>query len=560
MGACSMAGRTSRVTHTLFAGAIAGWLASVTLFSTAATQAQPPAVGQAAASAPLFDTSHNCMACHNSLFTTSGEDISIGTSWRATMMANSSRDPYWQAAVRREVMDHPAATADIEHECGVCHMPMAHTQAMALGRKGVIFAHLPVGVAAAPEALLAADGVSCTACHQITAEKFGTPASFTGGFVIDTAPGPGPRAIFGPYPVQAGQTGIMHSATGFTPVESQHVRQSELCATCHTLFTHPLGPGNETAAPFPEQVPYLEWRHSAFANERSCQSCHMPVVNEPARMASVFGELRDGIARHSFRGGNFFMLRMLNRYRNELGVEATPLELDGAVRDTLQHLSSESATVAIERAQRIDGRIVLDVNVANLSGHKLPTGYPSRRAWLHLTVRDGSGGVVFESGAVSPDGRIAGNDNDADGSRLEPHHREIRRADDVQIYEAIMADRSGAVTTGLLQATRYLKDNRLLPRGFDKRTADADVAVQGAAREDEDFTDAGDRIRYSIDPSAAQGPFTVDVELLFQPIAFRWAQNLAGYDAPETTRFVGYYRSMAASSHARLARATTHVR
>jgi hypothetical protein len=286
----------------------------------------------------------------------------------------------------------------------------------------------------------------------------------------------------------------------------------------------------------------------------------MPVVSEPARMASVFGELRDGIARHSFRGGNFFMLRMLNRYRNELGVEATPLELDGAVRETLQHLASESATVAIERAQRIDGRIVVDLSVANLSGHKLPTGYPSRRAWLHLTVRDASGRVVFESGAVTPDGRIIGNDNDADGSRLEPHHREIRRAEDVQIYEAIMSDRSGAVTTGLLQATRYLKDNRLLPRGFDKRTADADVAVQGAAREDEDFTDAGDRIRYRIDPSAAPGPFTVDVELLFQPIAFRWAQNLAGYDAPETTRFVGYYRSMTASSHARLARATAQVR
>jgi hypothetical protein len=230
------------------------------------------------------------------------------------------------------------------------------------------------------------------------------------------------------------------------------------------------------------------------------------------------------------------------------------------VRDTLQHLASESATVTIERAQRIDGRIVLDLSIANLSGHKLPTGYPSRRAWLHVTVRDGSGRVVFESGAVTPDGRIAGNDNDADSARLEPHHREIRAAEDVQIYEAIMSDRSGAVTTGLLQATRYLKDNRLLPRGFDKRTAHADVAVHGAAREDEDFTDAGDRIRYSIDPSAAQGPFTVDVELLFQPIAFRWAQNLAGYDAPETTRFVGYHRAMAMGSSARLARASAQVR
>ena len=41
----------------------------------------------------------------------------------------------------------------------------------------------------------------------------------------------------------------------------------------------------------------------------------------------------------------------------------------------------------------------------------------------------------------------------------------------MQIYESIMGTPAGAPTTGLLQATQYLKDNRLLPRGFDKRTA-----------------------------------------------------------------------------------------
>ena len=32
-----------------------------------------------------------------------GEDLSIGFAWRASIMANAARDPYWQAAVRREV-------------------------------------------------------------------------------------------------------------------------------------------------------------------------------------------------------------------------------------------------------------------------------------------------------------------------------------------------------------------------------------------------------------------------------------------------------------------------
>jgi len=548
----------------VIATAAAGWLLSVTLASTGGPSLQAQA-GQgtqapAVASTALFDTAHNCMACHNSLTTSSGEDISIGTAWRATMMANSARDPYWHAAVRREIIDHPTAAADIEDECSICHMPMARTTSMALGRKGEIFAHLPVGMAATPQAVLAADGVSCTACHQITADKLGTPESFTGGFVIDTRPTTGARSIFGPFPVQAGQASVMHSATGFQPVESQHIRQSEMCATCHTLYTHPLSPSGEVLGRFPEQVPYLEWRHSAYVKERSCQSCHMPVVEEPTRMASVLGEVREGVARHNFLGGNFFMLGMLNRYRTELGVEATTQELDAAVRATLEHLRTGSASLSIERAERAGGRLVVDVNVANLAGHKLPTGYPSRRAWIHLVVRDQSGAVVFESGAVTPEGRIVGNDNDDDPAKYEPHHLEIRQRDQVQIYESIMGDPQGAVTTGLLKGVTYLKDNRLLPRGFDKATAHADVAVYGAARQDADFSAAGDRIRYDIDPGSASGPFVVEARLLFQPIAFRWAQNLIPYDAPETKRFVGYYTSMASSSSAPLAAARAEVR
>ncbi|HMF01272.1 MAG TPA: hypothetical protein VKK06_15390, partial [Terriglobia bacterium] len=50
----------------------------------------------------LFQTSDRCFACHNGLSTSAGEDISIGFAWRASIMANSARDPYWQAGVRRE--------------------------------------------------------------------------------------------------------------------------------------------------------------------------------------------------------------------------------------------------------------------------------------------------------------------------------------------------------------------------------------------------------------------------------------------------------------------------
>src|SRR5215472_15594504 len=51
-----------------------------------------------------FQTSDRCQACHNGLTTPTGEDISIGVSWRSSIMANSGRDPYWMASVRRETI------------------------------------------------------------------------------------------------------------------------------------------------------------------------------------------------------------------------------------------------------------------------------------------------------------------------------------------------------------------------------------------------------------------------------------------------------------------------
>src|SRR5258708_27133801 len=74
---------------------------------------------------PEFQTSDRCLACHNGLTTPSGEDISIGLAWRASMMANSARDPYWQASVRRETLDHPQSRGLIEDESCICHMSMA---------------------------------------------------------------------------------------------------------------------------------------------------------------------------------------------------------------------------------------------------------------------------------------------------------------------------------------------------------------------------------------------------------------------------------------------------
>jgi len=392
-------------------------------------------------------------------------------------------------------------------------------------------------------------------CHQISSEKLGTPESFVGGFVIAGRQST-PRPIYGPFDPKKGLSTIMRSSAEFQQTKGDHIRQSELCATCHTLITKALGPQGQVVGQLPEQMMYLEWKHSAFEKEeRSCQSCHMPAVDQDMPITSVLGDPRTGLARHVFVGGNFFMLRMLNRFRLDLGTEAPSRELDASALRTIRNLQSETAAISVERAEMSGGRLEVDLSVRNLTGHKLPTAYPSRRAWLHMIVRDRNGRQVFESGGITPTGLIQGNDNDADATKFEPHYAEIRQPDEVQIYESIMGDPAGAPTTGLLTAVRYLKDNRLLPRGFDKASADPDIQVVGGAAQDADFTGGGDRTRYSIDTGGSEGPFQIDVELRFQPIGFRWAQNLKPYNAPETQRFAGYYQAMASSASEMLVRA-----
>jgi len=506
---------------------------------------------------PQFQTSDRCLACHNGLVTASGADVSIGFHWRASMMGNSSRDPYWQGSVRREVTDHPESQAHIEDECSVCHMPITRYEAKLRGKEGEIFAHLPINTDD-PEQRQAADGVSCSVCHQITREKFGTPESFNGGFVVHGPGADGNRTEYGPFEIQKGRITIMRSSTeGYHPEEGKHIRESELCATCHTLITTALGAGGKVIGALPEQMPYPEWVHSDYRNKQSCQDCHMPKINGPVQIARVLGEARDGARLHSFVGSNFFMLNLLNRYREELNVSALPPELSANAQATVEFLQAEAATVAIEKVAAESGSLRADVVIRNKNGHKLPTAYPSRRVWLHFVVRDRDGRSVFESGALNPDGSIVGNDNDADPARFEPHYTEIRGADQVEIYESIIGDENGHVTTGLLTGVRYLKDNRLLPDGFDKQTADKDVAVIGDAFNDPGFTGGIHRIRYVASLGAAAGPFTIEAELWYQPIGFRWANNLKPYNrADEPRRFNTYFDSMQSSTAALLARST----
>ncbi len=505
----------------------------------------------------LFTPSSRCVACHDGLTDGEGEDFSFGYQWQSTMMANAARDPYWQGSVRREVLEYPKAAAVIEHECARCHMPMARFQVHAEGGKQPVFSLLEPGGGNQADGELAMDGVSCVVCHQIAAEGLGEEPSFGGGYQVDLETKPGKRLAYGPRAPEDSASGLMTAASGFAPAQADHMAATELCASCHTLFTHALAPGAEDLKPLPEQVPYLEWKHSSHAPERGCVSCHMETIEGSVTTATVMAKPYENVLRHQFRGGNVVVPQILDKERDSLSTEARSQDIQAGLARTREHLGSAAARVAVQAQPGEDGVLELDVSVENLAGHKLPTAYPSRRAWIHLVVRDAGGDAVFESGALQPDGSIAGNDNDADEALFEPHHGAITSADQVQIYEAILTTMDDTVTTGLLTATGFAKDNRVLPSGFDKASAGWEIAVHGAATGDDGFQGGSDHVRYTVDVSGAAGPYEVTAELWYQPIGYRWAQNLAGLGYREPTRFVEGFAAVAGESGVLLAQAST---
>lgn len=73
-----------------------------------------------------------------------------------------------------------------------------------------------------------AEGVSCTVCHKISAKGLGKPASFTGGFKINTE-----NEIYGPH-AKPFPMPMMHHTENF-PKEGKHILDSALCGTCHTV-------------------------------------------------------------------------------------------------------------------------------------------------------------------------------------------------------------------------------------------------------------------------------------------------------------------------------------
>jgi hypothetical protein len=235
------------------------------------------------------------------------------------------------------------------------------------------------------------------------------------------------------------------------------------------------------------------------------------------------------------------MLQILADWGGELEVTADGAHFEATLARVLDQIGGRTAKLTVEGMTLDDGILTANLKVATMTGHKFPTGFPSRRAWLHVTVTDGAGEMIWESGAHNADGTISGNAADADPAEFEPHYDVITQPDQVQIYESIMGDHEGQVTYTLLRGAQYLKDNRLLPAGAEKATLPPDIAVYGEAGGDANFVGGSDLVTYIVEVGETAGPFTVSAELLYEPLSYRFVMDMLADGTELTERFGGYY-------------------
>lgn len=475
----------------------------------------------------LFAGSGECLMCHNSMVDGDGNYIGILNYWKSTMMANASKDPFWRAKVSYEVIKNPELQEEIESTCTRCHAPQGNFNASHNGQTHYSIAELYADP-------IANDGVSCTTCHQILEESHG---NYSGNIEFGTN-----HEIFGPYSDIFPNP--MINNTGYTPVFSSHIKDSELCANCHTLLTPTVDlNGQLTGTYFVEQSIYQEWKNSyAFESEVSCQDCHIPEIDESVVISNMPPWL-DGqspFGKHELVGGNIFMLNMLKNNIDELGLTASEEDFDATIERTLVKLQQESLNLYIQVEDRTGDSLFVNVKLENKAGHKIPTGYPSRQIFVQVALKNEWGEVLFISGEHDENGQII-----HEAAPFEPHHNIINSETQTQIYQTVMSDVEGNVTTTLLYADYSLKDNRLVPEGFSLSHPSYDTtALYGNAVNDMNFNDnegGSDIVSYHIPINSYTGELTAEAKVFYQSINSRWLEEMFEETSMEIDAFESMY-------------------
>ena len=466
-------------------------------------------------------------------------------------MANSAKDPFWRAKVAHEVAVNPGHQVEIEDKCTSCHAPLGHFAAKHDG-----IAHYSMEMLLSDS--LALDGVSCVACHQLSRDSSGF--SFSGQLRFDSA------VIYGQYGAGKDEPFLytlpMETYTGYVPMYGQHMVESAVCADCHTLVTQVVDlEGNYTGDDYVEQATYHEWVNSAFSgegvdlplgsegSEATCQSCHMPRLEDPVIISSgyAFLEPRSPFGLHTLVGANTAMLEIMRDNVEDLGLTATAAQFDSTLSRTLDMLLNKSISLDIIESgfsNELDQHRV-KVELINLAGHKFPSGYPARRVFVELIV-DFEGDTLFHSGKLDQSGAYILGADELGLTDYERHHEVISDESQVQIYELVSANVLSTPTNVLEQAAVTLKDNRLVPYGFSMNHPAYDTTrVEGEALLDPNFNysegeygSGSDVISYELPMDVTlgipnQSSAVVTVNVYYQSMPPRWVESMFDYNSEQ---------------------------
>jgi|GEM_PF-126537 len=479
----------------------------------------------------LFAGSGVCQICHNSMVNQQGAHIGIADDWRSTMMANSAKDPLWQAKVSHEGLVNPAHKEALEDVCTKCHAPAGNVHAHYLGQNYYTMQEMNNDP-------LARDGVQCTVCHQIPASSMG---NYSGTFEIGTN-----KRIWGPFTNPFANPMIFNS--GYTPVYGSQINSSQLCASCHTLLTNSVDlNGNLTGEKFVEQAIYQEWKNSNYSQQNiSCQSCHLPRIDDAVKISSLppWLQPRSPFAKHQLAGANVFMGRILKANSDQIGVTATNSQFDSTINRSTRMLQQQTLDLAISEANRTNDTLFVDLSLTNKAGHKFPSGFPSRRAFVEVVAVKDNEDTIFHSGKMDENFNLIHENTD-----FEPHYNIISNPDQVQIYEMVMGDVNDNVTTVLERAYQHLKDNRLPPAGFKMSHQSYDTTrIVGNAATDPDFNkientegSGMDKIHYHIPLNNYYGNVFISARVLYQTVNDKWLNEMFSFSSEAIDTFKSYY-------------------
>ncbi len=358
-----------------------------------------------------------------------------------------------------------------------------------------------------------------------------------------------------------------------------------------------------------EQATYLEWLNSEYENEidkqnpraKSCQDCHMSrglkdrkhsldIPQIKTKIAAIqdekYPEAENLVApehlkirtrekdykRHNFGGLNVFLVEMFKQFDDVLGVPKDDFMtgsnqgLEHAVETFVQTARNDVAALDVKASWKEPGRVMARVVVKNKVGHRFPSGVGFRRAFVELVVtKQASSGkeeIVWASGRTNDLGVLLG----ADGKPLateffgrdpktgqqtyQPHHKLITSPNQVQIYETLLRNAAGDLTTSFIHGCEIVKDNRLLPRGWKGNGPGPELTgyflkathSDPATAKNPSYTDGSgtDEVTYQIDLPAGVEPTNLQVRatLYYQAIPPYYLRNLfeTAPDGPATRR------------------------